>query len=291
MTALLEKREPPKSALWDFFESSTYSTTIFDNKTQYSRLENYTFTYDTASCVHSYGYRYYSPQLGRWINRDPINESGGSDIYTYVNNATIGGVDYLGLVSCCECDDMVVDQILKHPDLLELYKKLKNDKIPGDKYKRKCLNTISCKECNAPGQRGEGGSYGLRLHTEKFPGGASSFVYKYDIIICCAGSKLGNQGSSDVIRTLYHEMQHAAEKCYLKKQTNSCSDLACEEARARFCSGMSKKKSRDEAYLSCVGNKLCKGVSKDEIMRFSKGCKLDKGDCFIQRPPVSPKAN
>ena len=31
-----------------------------------------------------YNYRYYSPQLGRWIKRDPIEEQGGVNLYAYL---------------------------------------------------------------------------------------------------------------------------------------------------------------------------------------------------------------
>ena len=104
MTALLEKRENPKNALWDFFESSTYSTTIFDDKTQYSRLENYTFTYDTAPGVRYYGYKYYNPELGRWINRDKIEEKGGLNICGFVQNTPVSQPDYLGLLELWTTD-------------------------------------------------------------------------------------------------------------------------------------------------------------------------------------------
>ena len=90
---------PKKNALWDFFESSTYSTTIFDNKTQCSRLENHTFTYDTAPGVRYYGYRYYSTELGRWVNRDPVDETGGDNLYGFVQNNTDLYIDPLGLDS------------------------------------------------------------------------------------------------------------------------------------------------------------------------------------------------
>ncbi len=40
--------------------------------------------------------RYYSPGLGRWISRDPIEEKGGVNLYVFVRNAVSGGVDDLG---------------------------------------------------------------------------------------------------------------------------------------------------------------------------------------------------
>ncbi len=42
-------------------------------------------------------YRAYNPSLGRWINRDPIEEEGGLNLYAYVGNNPISGIDSLGL--------------------------------------------------------------------------------------------------------------------------------------------------------------------------------------------------
>ena len=42
-------------------------------------------------------YRAYDPDLGRWLNRDPIGEKGGLNLYVYVLNNPPGYVDPLGL--------------------------------------------------------------------------------------------------------------------------------------------------------------------------------------------------
>ncbi len=42
------------------------------------------------------GYRFYNPELGRWINRDPIGEDGGLNVYAFVGNGAIHVIDYLG---------------------------------------------------------------------------------------------------------------------------------------------------------------------------------------------------
>ncbi len=42
------------------------------------------------------GYRYYSPGLGRWVNRDPIGEEGGKNLFRTVNNDALSFVDILG---------------------------------------------------------------------------------------------------------------------------------------------------------------------------------------------------
>jgi hypothetical protein len=43
-----------------------------------------------------YGFRYYSPDLGRWINRDPIGESGGVNLYCFNINNPLSYVDVNG---------------------------------------------------------------------------------------------------------------------------------------------------------------------------------------------------
>lgn len=46
-----------------------------------------------------YNYRYYSPQLGRWTKRDPIEEQGGSNLYALLNNNSINFMDKNGEIS------------------------------------------------------------------------------------------------------------------------------------------------------------------------------------------------
>ncbi len=43
-----------------------------------------------------YGFRYYSPELGRWLNRDPIEEEGGYNLYGFVYNSPLDWFDGLG---------------------------------------------------------------------------------------------------------------------------------------------------------------------------------------------------
>jgi RHS repeat-associated protein len=44
-----------------------------------------------------YGYRYYNPSTGRWINRDPIEEAGGKNLLGFVGNNAVGTFDPNGL--------------------------------------------------------------------------------------------------------------------------------------------------------------------------------------------------
>ena len=49
--------------------------------------------------LYSYGLRFYSPGLGRWINRDPIGEAGGANLYGFVGNDPVNMVDEYGLAA------------------------------------------------------------------------------------------------------------------------------------------------------------------------------------------------
>ena len=64
-------------------------------------------------------YRAYNPVLGRWINRDPIGEKGGLDLYAYVRDNPVDLTDFFGLcpsgqsaddagACCCACDMQTV---------------------------------------------------------------------------------------------------------------------------------------------------------------------------------------
>ncbi len=55
--------------------------------------------YDTATGLNYYGYRFYSPQIGKWLSRDPIQESGGINLYQFVRNQPVNLFDAYGLFS------------------------------------------------------------------------------------------------------------------------------------------------------------------------------------------------
>ncbi|MBI5864945.1 MAG: hypothetical protein HZB38_10660 [Planctomycetes bacterium] len=52
--------------------------------------------FDAETGLSYYGYRYYSPAMGRWMNRDPLGEAGGLNLYGFVGNSPIDDVDPLG---------------------------------------------------------------------------------------------------------------------------------------------------------------------------------------------------
>ena len=71
--------------------------------------------YDAETGLLYYGYRYYDPNSGRWLSRDPMFEitgempeieSGGPNLYATAGNDTINRVDVHGLfaeIKDCDC--------------------------------------------------------------------------------------------------------------------------------------------------------------------------------------------
>ncbi|RJP70179.1 MAG: RHS repeat-associated core domain-containing protein, partial [Candidatus Abyssobacteria bacterium SURF_17] len=50
-----------------------------------------------ASGLYYYRARWYDPQLGRFMNQDPIGDLGGLNLYAYVGNDPVSRIDPLGL--------------------------------------------------------------------------------------------------------------------------------------------------------------------------------------------------
>ena len=52
--------------------------------------------FDVESGLFYYGYRFYNPILMRWLNRDPIEEKGGVNLYGFCGNNPIYNIDLIG---------------------------------------------------------------------------------------------------------------------------------------------------------------------------------------------------
>ena len=109
-----------------------------------------------------YIYRQYDPAIGRWINRDPIEEEGGLNLYGIITNALISTFDSLGLANVC-CDSADIEwywRWLRHCEIAEgdcpsgrewvsyPIEKDNSSKRKMDNGKRcSCVNDNDIKEC------------------------------------------------------------------------------------------------------------------------------------------------
>jgi RHS repeat-associated protein len=83
------------------YEYDAYGSTL--SATGVKANQPYRFStkaYHEASGLYEYGYRFYSPGLGKWINRDPIQEAGGLNLYgAFANSPVNFGDEYGELVT------------------------------------------------------------------------------------------------------------------------------------------------------------------------------------------------
>lgn len=87
-------------ALAAVYEYDPYGNSL-RNETIDSTLNGQPYRFSTKyqdfeTGLYNYGYRFYSPSLGRFINRDPIEESGGINLYAFCSNDAINRFDVLG---------------------------------------------------------------------------------------------------------------------------------------------------------------------------------------------------
>ena len=61
--------------------------------------------FDEETGLIYYNYRYYNPELGRWISRDPIEEQGGYNLYGMIGNNLLNNWDSLGQIKWHKCWD------------------------------------------------------------------------------------------------------------------------------------------------------------------------------------------
>ena len=81
-------RKTTPSATHTYFYDSSYTYDAFGRTISATGPLADTFPqrfstkhFDPETDLYYYGYRYYSPTLMRWLNRDPIEEEGGMNLY------------------------------------------------------------------------------------------------------------------------------------------------------------------------------------------------------------------
>ncbi|MCG3128345.1 MAG: hypothetical protein CHACPFDD_03229 [Phycisphaerae bacterium] len=98
---------------YDAFGNELVRTGTFATSNRFRFSTKYTdastdFAGEGTDGLSYYGFRYYSPRLGRWMSRDPIGEAGGVNLYGFASNDPLDEVDTLGLF-----DDEAVDDYMK----------------------------------------------------------------------------------------------------------------------------------------------------------------------------------
>ena len=90
----------------------------------------------TNTGMYYYGYRFYDPSLQRWINRDPIEEKGGLNLYGFVANDTMRFVDIWGL------DIDSIHASASNPEAAEILSEVKEEQAALKELAKKCTKKI-----------------------------------------------------------------------------------------------------------------------------------------------------
>lgn len=64
---------------------------------------------DDESGLVNYGHRCYSPALGRWLNRDPLEEDASLNLYAYVANKLLNARDALGMETAIDVESSTAE--------------------------------------------------------------------------------------------------------------------------------------------------------------------------------------
>jgi RHS repeat-associated protein len=92
ITALLDASNGAAAARYEYSPyGETLRATGLIAKANPFRLST-KWTDDESGLVY-YGYRYYSPRLGRWITRDLLEEDGGINLYCFLHNGPPNSID------------------------------------------------------------------------------------------------------------------------------------------------------------------------------------------------------
>jgi RHS repeat-associated protein len=83
------------SYVYDAYGATLTQAGPFADENPYRFSSQY---FDAETALYMYIFRAYSPKLERWMNRDPIEEIGGGNLFAFAGNDALATVDIIGLV-------------------------------------------------------------------------------------------------------------------------------------------------------------------------------------------------
>ena len=237
--------------------------------------------FDPETGVSDFGMRYYSATLGRWINRDPIGDLGGANVYAYVGNNPTNRTDYLGMMLAeCRPGEPCHDEgsssgpppqeendrkpCPKKPDL---YQHAQPDKANPLGPDEDCLKSLAAAMSDPVNQqllaslpagcRPNPRCGGKSEPPCDMPGPIGGYNSSTGQIVMCTGFNASQ---------LTHELIHAKQNCGKPGRPGgpagppapmTAPEVACQEVQATACSGeYGKPNWRDaEGFVTPVGQR------------------------------------
>jgi RHS repeat-associated protein len=128
------------SHLFDSFGEGVSSTAVSDPSGFGAQWGYYT---DSETGLILCSHRYYDPSIGHFLIRDPIQYTGGINLYDYTLNNSIDSADPLGY-SICKITDLKMTQ-----DCI-FWKADVNNVVKGTRHKSKSAHEDDCAKCKCP---------------------------------------------------------------------------------------------------------------------------------------------
>jgi RHS repeat-associated protein len=199
--------DPAASYRYDAFGNTLVATGGYASQNRYRFSTKPLDGEVTNAPLYYYGYRYYDPVTGRWPSRDPIEESGGVNLYLFSYNRTIDSFDYLGLeVSSYGCDG--VKEMFE-----ELEPQIGQNSSPLEKLLWSLMKVGGCEKpevkccCCDRDHAEHTKDCSVRTATTK---GDYTPSPRGGVIRLCRDR---HKDSKELESTLYHELWHAYQSC------------------------------------------------------------------------------
>jgi len=186
---------------------------------------------------------FYDPSLGRWINRDPIGEAGGMNLYAFAENNPAGAIDGFGLKPAPPVPPPAEPQWDDCNEQKKKWIKRQLKRVCDKLQKDRCQNCLNDLEANSPGYVGGFAEKAqgycdnpdkLTIHCSKSRSGNCSTTQKGTTpcavtqgsatITLCPNMWVPNSGCPSLYCALAHEMGHVVagwgdiankfEKCF-----------------------------------------------------------------------------
>jgi len=95
--ALLIKNDDSTTVASYDYDASGRITKAVGSYVTHNRFTFGTVYTDQETGLFYYGYRYFDPELGRWLSRDPLTEIAAVNLYAFLANNSINLIEQLGL--------------------------------------------------------------------------------------------------------------------------------------------------------------------------------------------------
>jgi RHS repeat-associated protein len=177
------------------------------------------------------GLRFYSPEISRWLSRDPITETGGVNLYAFVQNTAISALDLLGLLFDWQAADLTGYSPAEKTIALQTAQDIKayvNSVVAGENGTPLLQEVLKCLDSTE--------DVTIKVKVEKTPkqGYATPEPYPAPPEIPVVVSGLAN----DPTQTMIHEILHVLEIIAVKSPKDDPCDCLQNKSVTELLSSM-----------------------------------------------------